>query len=409
VALDARFASASWLKMMPMVQLMSPADVEHDVWYLAVYRVPLVRDRTIAGLVEDRILSTMQMADMPVEPSARLINKRPYVDATVVTHENAEAGVHVAALQADESTALLMIGRFQFNGQVQLLEQCDTIARHANVETITDTIDIETGLDHGRLWLSKVEERGLEWLFGEEAHQRRTYEVRSPGSLHGIERYVLRSSGTSMPSAISAQVERVYTLLSEVEHHINEDWLLFPDGNGHRLDRHDQFSTRTTMEYREKTILDEGQRWLDRRLRTLVEGRWQQQNTTIELQPEFASELALLSLARHAAQSSQTEPIVFCTTEAYSRGLVWWVLSPDGQAPLPDGNDDAPARAYWLQRDYDPDPIRLYFTESKGLEVIEFTNGIRSVLIDTQNIEKQPEPESPATLSDALPETSPST
>jgi hypothetical protein len=362
-------------------------------WYLDVYRVPLIGQRTCSALVQDHALSVLEEVRLREQVESVRVGSRETAWIALSVLAGQGPTVQLLASRTDERTALFMIARHEPEAQPIVRSLCRAIAEGAKVASYGELMDIDRAQDAGRRCLQQIAKDGLNADFGGLVGKVERFVGRSPGVGLGVEtrtcehqvgaegdRWQLTSTWKyKSPGPPPRTVESI------------ERYRLAGDGLAYT------YTFRRLRDGQPRLICEEDRGAGSSRLTRSVATVAGKREETIETDETFTCEPVAMRVAARMLREPQPAPTILSTTETYARGAVYWVMTVVGRTRLPGGPLRESALAVRIQRDYDPAPIIVYF-DDKGVLKASSYDGVQwsePLAEETEEIPAAPAGQSP--------------
>lgn len=347
----------------PRVRMMGGQD--QTAWYLDVYRVPLVRGREPANLVEDAALSCLRHVRLAHPPELFSAGQRSGARISV-GEDGREPSIHILAVRTDAQTALFMKGLFETAAAVNLRDLCLNIAETAQVLSFENIINIESGLEAGRRQIEESRRQGFgRWLRQMEGKTRH-FAVKSPmmdlGTL--IDAFRRRQEGGQTRWEIASRWTFKPPWGTEDGIVMTEAWSLAEDGVSYQYE-FQHFEDRERILRQTESRQGEG-----RPVSRVVDGLHGSRRDTIAADASYVTDVLLTQIASGVSRDVPPRPLILCGVKAFTTGTAYLVLTPVGKLPLPGSGAGDRAWAVRTMTDYDPDPVCMFFDDEGGLLAI---------------------------------------
>ncbi|MGQ9651358.1 MAG: hypothetical protein ACUVXJ_14715 [Phycisphaerae bacterium] len=351
---------------LPRVRLMS--EQAAPAWYLDLFRVPLIGNRNVTDLVEDRAMSLLQQVrlDEPVEPFDPA--GREAARTSLVIIRGKEPTVHLAAVKTDPHTALLMVGRHEAQAGTAVRELCESIAAAAQVEPYNQLVDPESAMDLARRMIKDCRKEGMSSLVGRRQGKRRHFKVEAPALSLGswIETCRRVFEDPEMPWEVTGRWVYDPQWRGHNRLVVTEEWRLAESGIEYvyKFERSD--AGEKSIQQTEHSDAE------GRRVTRTVKAFGGSRTEEIEVDDTFVSGALLTELCARMAGGSSREPLIVSTIEGFTAGVAYCVIKPLGRTPLPGMSTGEPAWTVQLTMDYDPEPMFLYFDDHAELLAVSY-------------------------------------
>ncbi len=335
-------------------------------WYLDVYRVPLAESRTPETLLLDHVRAALEGKDPP--------------DPVTTTQRGGHRSAHVEVPLSIPTGDRLMLWASDFGGQqgVFLIGRCagpaagtlreigDRIAEETRPAADDAWIDPRRALLTGRRLLEEIATGGLDETWKRLEADRQSFDMRSSGLPLGTQQLQYKHDPDGDTSWWAVHIDTLQEdAMRRPRIRTTEDYGIRGDGTEHKL-----LYRLGGGSYEENLTSDP--RIVSRVLR--VERR-PERRQDIEADDAYACEPVLIQAAARVAWDPVGTRAMFSTTSPYSEGLIYWLVEPVDAVDLPEGSPPGEIRAARFQRDFDPQPIVLYFDEHELLWAVTFDNG----------------------------------
>jgi hypothetical protein len=299
-----------------------------DAWYLDIYRVPLIGERTAEGLVEDRVLFALQQARLPGAVEIAEVGDRRAARLHFSPLDNRKPTVCVMAAGTDEGTALLLVGRHELDAQQMLMKICAMIVETAEVSPYDELIDTAAAVQTGKRGLASMTAQGLDLLFGPVAGQERVYQIASPGMTLGREVRICRRDHEEDEDQWQIAARWDYRVLGAAVQEVFETWSISASGAEHTLQSRRDVNGRTEMDYDERR--QAGSDRVERNLGVVTGSKVIRRDLDVVVDETYSCEPVML-----AFDSGQHQDLVGMARDETSRasGLVSGQSPRHGQAP----------------------------------------------------------------------------
>jgi hypothetical protein len=354
---DARFTGVPDPSV-PRVRMMGGQG--KGVWYLDVYRVPLIGPRTPAALVQDHALAAAQEVRLREPVESVRVGQRETAWARVSVVTGQKPSVFIQASRVDEQTGLLMLARYESEAEALVRNLCRSIAADAQVSPYAELVDTAQALDAGRRHLREIARDGLGKRLSRVAGKVERFTLMAPALVLGEETDTCRH-------AMDGDVDK-WDLTSKYDYKIPgseavaissvEEYQISNDGVEYQYSHSESLGRQTQLRCSESR--QRGASRVERQVQTVHGNR----EETIEVDDTYCCDPVLMDLGARMSRDPHAGPAVVSTTETYARGVVYCVLTSIGRARMPGGPLRESARAVRIQRDYDPAPILVYYDDA---------------------------------------------
>ncbi len=345
----------------PRLRLMG-GDTEAG-WYLDLFRVPLIGERKVADLVEDRAMSILQEVRLRDLVETFDATGREAARATLALVPGQEPTVHLLAVETDEHTALLMAGRHEPKAGGSVRELCESIAATARVDSYNELVDPESAMDAARRMIQDCRKEGVSSLLGPRSGKTQRFDVAAPAIGLGICTETCRRS--TEDGGRPWLVTRKWIYEPEWPGHdrlaATEVWHLGEGGVEYSYQFERTEAGQTTIEQTERCGVEGGQV-----LRKVMAFRGSR-SENIKVDGTFASSPLLMKVYARIAQDANPRPLVVSIIETFTAGAAYCVVQPAGRTPLPGSSLREPAWTVRLMVDYDPAPVSVHFDDEGEL------------------------------------------
>ena len=340
------------------------------MWHLKIARVPLIGSRTNVQIVQNNATNTRQLTALEEDINETSINGRPTAQITLAGDEE-QASLLIWCTQIDQHTGLLLLGRHEPSGENALARACQEIAAQAKVTSYTETLNIQRAIQLGRQQLTQLRKDTLTKAWASRAGQTENFVIQSPAMTFKREvrtyQDKVSSDGHHWWTVRVGYIPMTPALILPVQ--IDEQWTIRDDlaGYGRRYQR--SIRGQLDVNYSEIRLPEHD----DIRCE-LVADQNEPLKWSIDVDASYGCEPVLLEIAARLAKTRTSQP-AFCTVTEYAlRQPCYWIMTAMGEAILPAPGSEQTAQLVRLIRDYDPDPIDLYFDENARLSAINFDN-----------------------------------
>lgn len=339
-----------------------------ESWYLRLRRVPLIGRRTVNGLVEDLGLTTTQDVRLDREVKVFERGERPCAAVDLPIFQGQEPRLHVQAARIDDTTALLMLGRFEADAGGVLTALCRKIVSDAEVDPVGTRYEIADRLERGQSLIARFADGELDSRFQTLAGSRRAFVIGSPGfewgaslwSCSRVERggqpwwkitETYHSELTGLPKVVSQE-------MCEVR----------PDGREHHTRIQYTLGGTNALEYVETCDSDNLHVSRSLAIRSEARGSRDRRDSTVRLDDSFACAAVVEQIASLMSREQAGEPVILRTTAIFARDEVYTSLTPLGGVTY-DGQEQATGvRGVMVASDFEVNSVILLFDE-EGMPV----------------------------------------
>ncbi|MBN1509644.1 MAG: hypothetical protein JW955_22545 [Sedimentisphaerales bacterium] len=330
-------------------------------WYLELFRVPLIGERKVADLVEDRAMSILQEVRLrdPVETFDA--TGREAARATLALVPGQEPTLHLLAVETDEHTALLMAGRHEAKAGGSVRQLCESIAATARVDSYNKLVDPASAMDAARRMIQDCRKEGVSSLLGPRSGKTQRFDVAAPAISLGIWTETCRRSMEDGERPWEVASKWIYEpeWLGHDRLAATEVWHLGEGGVEYSYEFERTQAGQKIIEQTEQC--DAGGRQVMRKVMAFRGSR----SENIKVDETFASGPLLMKVYARIAQDANPRPLVVSIIETFTAGAAYCVVQPAGRTPLPGSSLREPAWTVRLMVDYDPAPVSVYF-DDKG-------------------------------------------
>lgn len=360
-----------------------------DAWYLDLWRVPLVGQRSPALLVGDQALATLQEIRLPEPVEALRLGGREGARVSVSVLGSGEPTYHVLAVRTDARTALLMIGRHEPAAGESLRDLCRSIAETATVDSIDGLVNVEGAIHEGRRLIREITEAGMTAALRRREGRTTRFGVRAPMLDLGVWTEACRRQQQNGENWWNLVTRWTYdpAWLEGDAIVVTEEWRLAEGGVGYRyVFRRDEGRR---MVLRQTEVRSETGREVERVVDTLRGTR----KDTVQVDDTFACGPVSMMVASRLAREPQPRPAILTGIDTFTAGAPCSVMMPLGRTPLP---GSAPNETGWTVRvmaDYDPSGLLVYFDDEGTLVATSYEGRQWRERLDEQPVEADETPE----------------
>lgn len=324
-------------------------------WQVSIARAPKIGRRTAQHLARDAALDASHQASLEQDPEPVTLGGRQ-----AYRLEAASTGgpsVLIWTTDVDEGTTLLAVGRSLGHRSDALDAVCRLILQEAQVEPYDRLVNVAKAQDAARARIRRAVSEGLGVFWNTLADTHHIFSSEGNKDQRDVCSYGRERVDGKLWWQIHRRIELVESSRPRPMLIQDELWRLQEKGAGLRY----EYTTYRLDGQKERSYTEvraPGAGQVNRALKILDGGTRQ---GSVEVGDTYANERVILAIGGELSQLTESDPMIFSTTEAFPEDVVNWVLRPRGPQVLPWSTRGEKAPAVCLQRDYDPDPILIYY------------------------------------------------
>lgn len=346
------------------------------MWYVDLYRVPLIKDATLHGLVEDAVRATLQQISLE-----NRVGREAETSETVRLVMPIDATDHkrliVQGLPVDDTTAVLMIGRCEKEATTTLERIFDAIAETRQIDPIVSFVSVPDALENGLRCLTNLQRAGLGSVLRAWEGEDMLYHMRTWGLTLGGEEQVYQHFDRDDRTFWSVRSNFVRELTRQSRALSRDRWSIRDDGMEHKADYevYLQKSARGGVKRERLLRYHETRQAGSDEVEWTYEGTDARYDTTTDLDAHYVCEPMMLMIAARLANEPEPRPAILSTTETFAKNLSYWLLLPTPldtvreQVPIGDWDSLSIVGAVRVIRPHNPSPFTLCFDEEGRLQL----------------------------------------